>query len=478
MKPFAPLAIAAAALAAQGAAPEPGDTVRLALQDVLVSAMRASPLVHVERLDVDIARRYVRESLCAYEPDLSLSFSREADLDHGDLGAPRTGMGLSVEQATPGGGAIAAEAEVNRPSRTGGPRHGATTALTFTQALLQGGGLRTSLAPVRAARLDLALRQEELAAYAARLLADTERAYWELYLAMREADIRQQALDLARRLLYESEERLRVGALAPLELASVKAEVASREKDVIDARTALDQKRYRLVYLAADSTLLRWESAVAPGDSPGPQLPAEPLETHLAAAFELRPDLRQARLMLAKGELEVWRTRNGILPRLDFYVSLGGTSYAATFADALTHADSGAYAVGAGFTLSAPATNGAARQRFARARFTREQLQESIVNLERLVQLEVRSAVAETARARQWVLAAGSALALQQEKLAAEQQKLAAGKSTLYQVLQAQRDLTAAQLDDARGRVGLATAVTDLHLKEGTLLEHRGVKGF
>jgi hypothetical protein len=45
-------------------------------------------------------------------------------------------------------------------------------------------------------------------------------------------------------------------------------------------------------------------------------------------------------------------------------------------------------------------------------------------------------------------------------------------------VLQVQRDLTVAQLDEARGRVGLANAVTDLRLKEGTLLEHRGMRGF
>ncbi len=48
----------------------------------------------------------------------------------------------------------------------------------------------------------------------------------------------------------------------------------------------------------------------------------------------MRPDLNQARLLIRRGELDVVRTRNGLLPRLDAFITYGKTGYARTFSDA------------------------------------------------------------------------------------------------------------------------------------------------
>ena len=60
------------------------------------------------------------------------------------------------------------------------------------------------------------------------------------------------------------------------------------------------------------------------------------LTLHLKVAKEYRPDLRQANLLLSKGELDVIQTRNGLLPKLDVFFTLSGEASARSFQDAFT----------------------------------------------------------------------------------------------------------------------------------------------
>jgi outer membrane protein len=78
-------------------------------------------------------------------------------------------------------------------------------------------------------------------------------------------------------------------------------------------------------------------------------------------------------------------------------------------------------------------------------------------------------------RARQQIEAIRVARELQGKKLDAELEKFRVGKSTNFLVLQAQRDFTTSQLDDARSLVAYLLALVDLYRSEGTLLERRGI---
>ena len=60
-------------------------------------------------------------------------------------------------------------------------------------------------------------------------------------------------------------------------------------------------------------------------------------EAAVQRALKLRPDLREARLGVQRGDLELVKTKNGLLPRLDLFVSLGKTGYADSFGPAAGH---------------------------------------------------------------------------------------------------------------------------------------------
>jgi outer membrane protein TolC len=103
---------------------------------------------------------------------------------------------------------------------------------------------------------------------------------------------------------------------------------------------------------------------------------------HEQIALKCRPDLQQARLALSKGDLEIARTKNGLLPRLDVFISLGTTTYSQTFKSSLPDIASPFYSVSGGFTFAQPVPNRQASAQLARARYSRDQQMLAVNNLE------------------------------------------------------------------------------------------------
>lgn len=442
----------------------------ISLEDALNRAVSNNPLIRIERIDVDYAEATVRENRYRFEPTLNFSYDQKHIPGNADSSELYHRGTLSIEEYLPSGTNLKISGAATPKYR----RYERALELSVTQSLLQGAGFGFNLAPVRKASIDLELRQEELTGYAQKLLAETESAYWDAYLAEREISIYQQSMELVKRLLNESNERLRVGKIAPIDLITVKAEVATREKDLINSQTSLKQKKYRLAYLIGDR-LVSWEKPVIFTDKPPEPKIQDSLNYHLQVSKKYRPDLRQALLLGKRGELEIVQTRNGLLPKLDLFLRLGGTAYSEAFGDALSQDLDHQKSISAGLIFSMPATNGVARERYKKSQLSKKQLKLSMENIDQLVELDVRSAWTEVERSLLMIEKAGTTRQLQQEKLTAEQARLAAGKTTEYVVLQVQRDLTVAQLDEARAAVAYVKALTDLYLKDGTLLERRGV---
>jgi outer membrane protein TolC len=451
------------------------DTLKVSLQDVLKRSAQHNPIIRIDRIDVDIAKAAVREQQFMFEPAFSASLEQNRTIHDGESSDPEYEGTAQIAGVTPAGTSVSLKGSINPSSRSAasGKDFRRKLEMTFTQALLSKMGLNVNLAPVRKASVDLKISNEELTAYAQKLLADVERAYWDVYLAAEEVQIHQKSLELANRFLLESEEKLNIGRIAPLQLVVVRAELASRKKNLINAQTVYIQKKYRLLYLVNDRALM-WNSPIMITDRP--YYPQEPdsLSLHLEAAKEYRPDLRQANLLSRKNELDVIQTRNGLLPKLDVFFTLAGEASAGSFQDAFT-GDYQGTSLSTGLILSLPVTNGIARQRYKKSVLSQKKIQISMENLKNLIELDVRSAWTDVKRTMSHIEAAGISRKLQEEKLNAEQVRFAAGKSTEYLVLQVQRDLISSQLDETRAQIAYCNAITNLYLKDGTLLERRGV---
>jgi len=198
-------------------------------------------------------------------------------------------------------------------------------------------------------------------------------------------------------------------------------------------------------------------------------------DSHVGVALRMRPDLNQARLGLQRDELEIVKTKNGLLPKLDFFITLGKTGYAESFGGSLGDIGGDNYDAMAGISFQYPIKNNDASARYRRSLLNRDQAEKALRNLSQLIELEVRSAYIEVERARQQIYASSETRKLQEEKLRVETEKFRVGRSTNFLVAQAQNDLLVSQIVEVRAVASYLKALTDLFRLEGSLLERRGV---
>jgi outer membrane protein TolC len=206
-----------------------------------------------------------------------------------------------------------------------------------------------------------------------------------------------------------------------------------------------------------------------------PSIELDDVEQHVQVALKMRPDLNQARLEIRQGELEVVRTKNGLLPRMDAFITFGKTGYADSFNRATDNVFGDSYDASFGLVFEYPVKNQAARSRYQRAVLTREQSTRALENLSQLVQIDVRSAYIEVTRTREQIAATAATRNFQEEKLRAETEKFRVGKSTSLLVAQAQRDLVESQIAEIESFANYLKALVALYRLEGSLLQRRGI---
>ncbi|MBN1998275.1 TolC family protein [candidate division KSB1 bacterium] len=462
------------------------DTIRLTIQDAIFLALERNPTVTIQRLDPKIKQSYASEQRSVFDPMLSASAQKTKSKSQRFLGSrpdpfemttDRTQYNLEISETLPTGSTLALVSSFSGSgSNIYTDQYVGSMGVTFSQALLQGISWGANLAELRRTRLDVEISRSELKGVAEQVVADVETAYWSLYLAAQEILIQRKSLELAEKQLQESLERVTVGKLPELELAAVHAEVSTRHEALIDAQSRYEQARLQMLFFLNPSHKDFW--SLTPDLVDVPLLPIDSLgaiSLHDSLGLRYRSDLQQADYNLKKGELEITRTRNGLLPRLDLFISFGRTAYAKTFNEGLPDPTSPFYDFSMGLNFEFPVINRTERAQVARARWTQEQNELALENMKRLVEWDVRSAYIEVLRTRKLIETTKVTLALQEKKLAAELEKFRVGKSTNYLVLQAQRDLTASQLEEARAVVSYLNALIQLYRMEGTLLERRGI---
>ncbi|MGD9366417.1 MAG: TolC family protein [Desulfobacteraceae bacterium] len=464
-----------------------GSALKITLADAILMALSNNRALQVERLNPVIQRTFEDEARAAFDPGLQMDLSREkrvrrtADLDISldETDSDTLLGGITLETYFPTGTTLEASAETSiatddtDDSTLAGTRLG----LTVTQALLRGFGRDVNLATLRQARLQTEFSRYELLAFSQSLVNQVETAYWDYALSRRQVDIVAESLRLARQQLAETREMIQVGTLAESELVAVQAEVAIQQQGSIDVNSTLESNRLRLLRLISPPGPHAWDRQVVLVHPPQlPDISLSDVGTHVDQGLRLRPEIRQAELDIQREELEVVRTKNGLLPKLDLFITLGRSGYADAFGDTVSDLDGDSYDTQVGLTLDYPLGKRAAKARHTRARYTRQRAEKALDNLKQLVILDIRIAFLEVNRTRRQIDASSATRRFQEEKLRIETEKFRVGRSTNLLVAQAQRDLLSSRLDEVRAVVSYLEALTNFYRLEGTLLERRGIQ--
>ena len=348
--------------------------------------------------------------------------------------------------------------------------------ISFTQALLRGYGSAVNLANLRQARLDTRLSEYELRGFTESLVARVEQTYWEYALARRQIEIFEESLKIARRQLSDTLELIEVGRLAETEKAAVQAEVAAQEQGLINARSEKDKTHLRLLRLLNPSSSDLWQREIELIHQPRlPEIKLDDVALHVEVARRMRPLLSEARLRVNRGDLELVKTKNGLLPRMDLFVTLGKSGYADSFGTSVSDIGDSNYDAEVGLRFQYPIFNREAEATHRRALLSREQAAGALENLTQLVEVDVRTAYIEVNRAKQQIAASSATSRFNSEKLRTENEKFRVGKSTSFLVAQAQRDLLVSRIAEVQAVANYLTALVDLYLKDGSLLERRGI---
>lgn len=344
------------------------------------------------------------------------------------------------------------------------------------QALLRGAGPAVNLALLRqaqnrAAQSRYALRDEIL-----ETVGQVETAYWELVLTRELLRIREFGVRLAVEQLEVNTNLVEVGRAVEGIVMSAAAEVATRRADLVDAQAAQRQQTLDLVRLLNPEAAEPDEVIFEPVDPPEVAKVDVFPDVSEELGLMYRPELAQARLELANQDLEVVRTKNGLLPRLDAFASYGRTSLGEDWSGARAFLDEDDFDnYRYGLEVQVPILNRAERARYTRARLSQAQAESSIDNLELVISTVIHKAAVNVERWWQRIGATWEAVQARREELRVIQDRYSVGLATNLDVLEVQRFFIAAQVEEATARVRYIQALVALYRAEGTLLDRRGI---
>lgn len=459
----------------------------LSIEQAVMQGLSGNLELRIQELNPVIAGAFELIERGEFDPELFADFTtREEKVTEVDRGTQEQfsvagddyNSRIGIRQSLATGTDIEATVGQDRSISDRTPeQQSARLGLSITQSLLRGFGTGVNLVAVRQARMDTEASRYELRGFTEALVARIESTYWRYVLANESIAIFEESLAIARTQRAAIEDRIEVGDLPRNEIAVVNAEIALRESALIDARSDKEALRLQLVRLVNPESNGRLETLIEPTSKPDADFDGlENIEDRLQLVDQYRADINEARLRIEQNRLQTVQTRNGRLPRLDLFISLGLTGYADSFKSSFDDVDGDTYDLRAGFVFSQALGNRVNRGRDLAALSILRQSEEALSNLQQLARFDFLRAVNEIRRAEEQIDARATVRVFQEQTVSNEQERFDVGSSTALQVALAQRDLLESRIAEVESRVDYKIALLNLHLAEGSLLERRGIQ--
>jgi outer membrane protein len=358
--------------------------------------------------------------------------------------------------------------------------------VSISQPLLNGFGKQMWTRNIRIANNNRKIADWAFTQQAITTITNTITAYWELVYARENVKVNQQAVDVAEKLFEDNKKQLEIGSLAPLDVTRSESEVATDTQALIFAQTTQLQDEQTLKnFISKDPlapNLINVE--IIPTDHPTQPaaIEAASFEDAIKEAFAKRPELQEQIYDLKNAEIDVRATKNALLPSLTanaIYQSNGLAGNSAipgnpkqgfgTAQNQIFHNRFPEY-IGQ-LTLTLPLRNRSAQAFHSRALLEQRLLETQEQQLRNAALLDVRNTYIQLTQGRAQVAAASKARDLQQQTFDAEQKKYQLGASTVYLVIQTQRDLITAQGTELRALANLEEAKANYERAVGRTLE-------
>jgi len=485
---------------------------RLSVGDVVDRAFHNNLDLTIERYNQLLARQRVVGSLGFYDPLVSLTSNVGTAINPltapaGDARIPSetintSGFSPSVRQNLIGGGTVTAGL-TNSQSLTSSvapavnPAFASGFTTSVTQPLLRGLFATSIDRQLDSGRLDVNIADAQYRQKVTFVLQQALTQYWELVFAIESYETRRQSKALAL-VQYESTKvRVQTGLLTPTAVTASRAEIASRERDMLLARVQIINAENALKQLLSeDPSAPVWNMALIPTDRPEPQVAFSVIDEAVAAALAHRPEIEQLRFQTAQNQIDrkffFWEKRPTVNLTGSF-TALGksGTVFQRVGGERLQDIANPAFGGyhtswrqvfgfdfptwSLGLTMQVPLGNRAADAQLAQAKIVAERLRTQMTRTQQSVIVEVRGSLEVIAMQKQSLDAAHLTTQLSEEQLEAQNARYEAGFSSDFELLRYQRDYVDAKVRELRALIDLQLAVLSLERATDTLVEAHGV---
>ena len=381
--------------------------------------------------------------------------------------------------------------------------------LTITQHLMQGFGFAVNNRYIRIAKNNLQVADLVFKQQAINTVANVANLYWDLAFYNEDVAVKRQALTLAQKLYSDNKKQVEIGTLAPIEIVRAEAEVAAREQDLTISETNVLQQETILKNAISRNGVASpsiAEVSIVPTDRLRlPEVePVQPIQDLVEKALRSRPELAESQFLLDNAKISLKGAKGSLLPTIDAFVDLRNHGQAGSpnpinpsnivnpIVPVSTAADPffiGGYGTvlgqvfgrnfpdySLGVNLNIPFRNRAAQADYATAQLNLRQNELLYQRQINQVRVDVQNALIGVRQARAQYQAAEKSRVLQEQTLDAEQKKYALGASTVFLVIQAQRDLATAEGARVQALATYSRARTQLNLVTGQILDVNNIQ--
>ena len=497
----------------------------LSVKDAIRLALTNNLEIAIEDYNEDLNRQWIFGARGFYDPRLRFEVGWAATenparsiLDAGQ-GIPvnttdRIYFDTSLVQNLPNGSSLTLNFNNNRFSTNStfsfmNPSFGSNFAVSLRQPLWRGFRETFTRRQLKLYNLDIEISESQFQQKVSEIVQQVQNQYWELVFAIESYEAIRKSMELAIIQHENNRKRVRIGVMAPIEITASRAEVATREQEMIQSEVQIITAQNGLKrHLAPDPTAPIWNLTLIPTQLPRVQDLAITLDEAIARAMERRPELEQNRLLREQVEVDREYYQREGRPTVDLVASLTNTGrageiFGSEFVDSDgdgvpdtrlenvsqpsnpffgSFGNSWGQVFGfdyinytLGVSVEIPLKNRANDAERARILIRDRRLASQLKNQQQMIIVEVRNAYESIATQRKRLEAAGVARQLSEAQLEGENKRFQAGLSTNFEVLRYQRDLSQAQVQELRARVDYQQAVTDLEKAMYTIVDSNDI---
>jgi outer membrane protein len=477
--------------------------LRLGLEDAILLTLENNTDINVDRAQYDLSRFALQRAYGTFDPAISAGFAptRSVSPTNTSLAGAATLSSLSqtsninyTEQFQTG---TLFGAGLNNTRSTSNSSFSIVnpaffTGLTFSlaQPLWRKAGLFANRAPIIIAQRGIRQSQATFQAQVSDILARAINQYWDVVEARKNLEVIRKSVELAEASYKRDKRALELGALPPLDIYRSESQVAQRKIALIQVEYNLkrvEESLRQTIGADLDPRIGALDLDLTENADSSGNVATVDLQDVLAQALKNRAEIEAQHQQLAIDDTTVRVANNNLKPDLNLsatYTSngLGGISFASSpsgpvvvsnggFGDSLSQLAGFSFPTyGMNLQLRLPIRNRAAAADLGSALVSKKNGLYRMRSLEQAISTEVKNAVHDLEQAELVITAAQASRDLAAKTLSAEERKYQLGAGTIFFVLDAQNQLSSAELALVQSQIAYQRALTAVDHASGVLL--------